>query len=104
MDSVEEAIVKAYLLQRERLREEAKALVEQAPDLDVPPTWVVPMDVPAIDRLVGAQKPYLYYDRIKGRFTHIVHAFPVSVGGSGAGMVFPVHRVITIPEAAGSGG
>lgn len=101
MERIEETIVKVYLLQRDRLREEAKAMLEQAPSIDVPPTWVVPMDVPAIDKIVGGQKPYLYFDRCIGRFTHIMHAFPVVVGPPGAGNVFPVHRVITIPEAAG---
>lgn len=101
MERIEEAIVKVYLLQRDRLREEARTMVEQAPDPDVPATWVVPMDVPAIDKLVGGQKPYLYFDRGKGRFTHIVHAFAVVVGATGAGSVFPVQRVITIPETAG---
>jgi hypothetical protein len=101
MGPIEEAIVKVYLLQRDRLREEARTMVEQAPDVDVPPIWVVPMDVPAIDKLVGGRKPYLYFDRGKGRFTHIVHAWAMVVGPAHAGNVFPVQRVITIPETAG---
>ena len=75
-------------------------MMEQAPDLAVPPTWVVPMDVPAIDRLVGSRKPYLYYDRQRDRFTHIVHAFVLG-GTADAGATFPVQRVITIPDAMG---
>src|SRR5690349_3788415 len=73
MTGIEEAIIKVYLLQRDSLRERAEAMLEQAPDRDVPPTWVVPMDVPAVDKLVGRTKPYLYYDRQRRRFTHIVH-------------------------------
>lgn len=63
MNHFEEAIIKVYMLQRETLRERARSMLEQAPDLEIPPTWVVPMDVPAIDKLVGSQKPYLYFDR-----------------------------------------
>ncbi|MBP7513243.1 MAG: hypothetical protein KA791_01770 [Flavobacteriales bacterium] len=101
MTGIEEAIIKVYLLQRDSLRERAEALLEQAPDREMPPTWVVPMDVPAVDRLVGRTKPYLYYDRQRKRFTHIVHAFTVAGRTTGYGETFPVHRVITIPEAMG---
>lgn len=101
MNAVEEAIIKVYLLQRHTLRERARAMLEHAPDLAVPPTWVVPMDVPAIDKLVGSQKPYLYFDRQRDRFTHIVHAFAVAGKSSDASSVFPVQRVITIPEPMG---
>jgi len=101
MTGIEEAIIKVYLLQRDSLRERAEAMLEQAPDRDIPPTWVVPMDVPAVDKLVGRMKPYLYYDRKRKRFTHIVHAFTVAGRTSGAGEAFPVHRVITIPEGMG---
>lgn len=101
MAGIEEAIIKVYLLQRDSLRERADAMLEQAPDPEVPPTWVVPMDVPAVDRLVGRTKPYLYYDRKRKRFTHIVHAFNVAPRTDEPGEVFPVHRVITIPEGMG---
>ena len=98
---VEEAIVKVYLLQRETLRGIAYRTQELAPELSVPYNWVVPMDVPAIDRLVGRQKPYLYYDRNADRFTHIVHSFTVLGKPHDASSVFPVQRVITIPPALG---
>ncbi len=101
MNGIEEAIIKVYLLQRDRLREHAIALLRQAPDPSAPPTWVVPMDVPAIDKLVGSQKPYLYFDRQRERFTHIVHAFAVAGKPSDASSVFPVQRVISIPDALG---
>ena len=101
MKGIEEAIIKVYLLQRDRLRERARAMLEQAPDPALPPTWVVPMDVPAVDKLVGGQKPYLYYDRQRDRFTHIVHAFVVPGRSSDPSAVFPVQRVITIPITAG---
>lgn len=101
MNGIEEAIIKVYLLQRDSLRERAEAMLEQAPDRDIPPTWVVPMDVPAIDDLVGRQKPYLYFDRRRKRFTHIVHAFALSPRASTPVQVFPVQRVITIPEPLG---
>jgi hypothetical protein len=101
MRAVEKDIIKVYVLQRDRLREQARQMVKQAPDLAVPPTWVVPMDVPAVDVLVGNPKPYLYYDRQRDRFTHIVHAFPVPGPSSSPIDVFPVHRVITIPEFLG---
>ena len=98
MNSIEEAIIKVYLLQRETLRERARAMLFHAPDLAMPPTCVVPMDVPAIDKLVGSQKPYLYFDRQRDRFTHIVHAFVVAGKATGA---FPEQRVITIPGQLG---
>lgn len=101
MTGIEEAIIKVYLLQRDSLRERAEAMMEQAPDRETPPTWVVPMDVPAVDRLVGRTKPYLYYDRKRKRFTHIVHAFAIAGRTFGPGEAFPVHRVITIPEGMG---
>ena len=101
MNSFEEAIIKVYMLQRDTLRERARSMLEQAPDLDIPPTWVVPMDVPAIDKLVGSQKPYLYFGRKRSRFTHIVHAFTVVDKASRPENVFPVQRVITIPEPMG---
>lgn len=101
MTDIEEAIVKVYLLQRYSLRERAEAMLEQAPDLGIPPTWVVPMDVPAVDKLIGRTKPYLYYDRQQKRFTHIVHAFAVVPKASEPTKAFPVQRVITIPEALG---
>lgn len=101
MGGIEDAIVKVYLLQRDALRERAKAMIEHAPDLDVPPTWVVPMDVPAVDRLIGQPKPFLYYDRRQDRFTHIVKAFTVVGKASDPAGAFPVQRVITIPEAFG---
>lgn len=59
------------------------------------------MDVPAIDRLVGSQKPYLCFDRQRDRFTHIVHAFVVAGKASEASTAFPVQRVISIPERKG---
>lgn len=101
MEGIEGAIIKVYLLQRDSLRERAEAMLEQAPDRDVPPSWVVPMDVPAVDRLVGSLKPYLYYDRRHGRFTHIVHAFAVVPNASQPTKAFPVQRVITIPDSMG---
>lgn len=101
MEGIEEAIIKVYMLQRDSLRERAESMLEQAPDRDIPPTWVVPMDVPAVDRLVGGMKPYLYYDRQRKRFTHIVHAFAVVPKASEPDKAFPVQRVITIPEALG---
>lgn len=101
MTGVEEAIIKVYLLQRDSLRERAEAMLEQAPDRGIPPTWVVPMDVPAVDKLVGRTKPYLYYDRKRKLFTHIVHAFTVAGHASTLDEPFPVHRVITIPESMG---
>lgn len=101
MSGIEEAIIKVYLLQRDSLRERAEAMLEQAPDREIPPTWVVPMDVPAVDRLVGRTKPYLYYDRKRKRFTHIVHAFTVAGRAAGPSELFPVQRVITIPEVMG---
>ncbi|MEO8066490.1 MAG: hypothetical protein ABI599_02230 [Flavobacteriales bacterium] len=101
MNGIEEAIIKVYLLQRDTLRERARDMLAHAPDLEVPPTWVVPMDVPAIDKLVGSQKPYLYFDRQRNRFTHIVHAFVVAGKASDASTAFPVQRVITIPEKMG---
>lgn len=101
MEGIEEAIIKVYLLQRDSLRERAEAMLEQAPDRDIPPTWVVPMDVPAVDKLVGSLKPYLYYDRRHKRFTHIVHAFTVTPTSSEPQRAFPVQRVITIPEPLG---
>ena len=101
MNGIEEAIIKVYLLQRDSLRERAEAMLEQAPDREIPPTWVVTMDVPAVDKLVGRTKPYLYYDRKRKRFTHIVHAFTVAGRTTGPSETFPVHRVITIPEMMG---
>lgn len=101
MEGIEEAIVKVYLLQRDSLRERAEAMLEQAPDRDIPPTWVVPMDVPAVDRLVGRMKPYLYYDRQRKRFTHIVHAFLVTPRSADPSVAYPVQRVITIPDGEG---
>ncbi len=101
MNGIEEAIIKVYLLQRDSLRERAEAMLEQAPDRGIPPTWVVPMDVPAVDRLVGRTKPYLYFDRTRKRFTHIVHAFSVAARTTAPGEAFPVQRVITIPEGMG---
>ncbi len=101
MDGIEEAIIKVYMLQRDSLRERAEAMLEQAPDRGIPPSWVVPMDVPAVDRLVGSLKPYLYYDRQRKRFTHIVHAFTVVPKVSEPVKAFPVQRVITIPEPLG---
>jgi hypothetical protein len=101
MERIEEAIIKVFLLQRDALRDRAEAMLEQAPARDVPPTWVVPMDVPAVDRLMGSVKPYLYYDRQRKRFTHIVDAFAVVPKAGEPFMAFPVQRVITIPEASG---
>ncbi len=101
MTGIEEAIIKVYLLQRGSLRERAEAMLEQAPDREIPPTWVVPMDVPAVDKLVGRPKPYLYYDRKRKRFTHIVHAFGIAPKASEPARAFPVQRVITIPEVLG---
>ncbi|MBK9419620.1 MAG: hypothetical protein IPN44_01040 [Flavobacteriales bacterium] len=101
MEGIEEAIIKVYMLQRGSLRERAEAMLEQAPERDVPPTWVVPMDVPAVDTLVGRRKPYLYYDRHRKRFTHIVHAFTVIPNASEPTNAFPVQRVVTIPEGLG---
>ena len=101
MEGIEEAIIKVYLLQRDSLRERAEAMLEQAPEREAPPSWVVPMDVPAVDKLVGRLKPYLYYDRQRRRFTHIVHAFAVVPNASKPKQTFPVQRVITIPEALG---
>jgi hypothetical protein len=101
MNAIEEAIIKVYLLQRATLRERAQALLLEMPDKATPPTWVVPMDVPAIDKLVGGQKPYLYFDRQQERFTHIVHAFAVTMKTTDPEGVFPVQRVITIPEKLG---
>ncbi len=101
MERIEDAIIKVYMLQRDSLRERAESMLEQAPDRDIPPTWVVPMDVPAVDKLVGSLKPYLYYDRQRRRFTHIVHAFAVVPRASDPHMAFPVQRVITIPESLG---
>lgn len=101
MEGIEEAIVKVYLLQRDSLRERAESMLEHAPDRDIPPSWVVPMDVPAVDKLVGSLKPYLYYDRQRKRFTHIVHAFTVAPMASGPNKAFPVQRVITIPDPLG---
>ena len=100
MDSIEEAIIKVYLLQRERLREDALLMLDRVPGGKVPSTWVVPMDVPAIDKLVGSPKPYLYFDRRKMRFTHIVHAFATDVRTEQE-QFFSVQRVITIPLTAG---
>lgn len=101
MKGVEEAIIKVYMLQRDSLRERAESMLEHAPDRDIPPTWVVPMDVPAVDKLVGRMKPYLYYDRQRKRFTHIVHAFVVQGKEGDASSVFPVQRVIIIPVSEG---
>ncbi len=101
MSGIEEAIIKVYLLQRDPLRERAEAMLEQAPDREIPPTWVVPMDVPAVDKLVGSLKPYLYFDRQRKRFTHIVHAFAITPTVSEPQRAFPVQRVIAIPEALG---
>ena len=101
MEGIEEAIIKVYLLQRDSLRDRAEAMLEQAPDRNIPPTWVVPMDVPVVDKLVGSLKPYLYYDRQRKRFTHIVHAFSVVPKASEPTKAFPVQRVITIPESLG---
>ena len=101
MNGIEEAIIKVYLWQRDTLRERAHEMLAQTPDLSAPPTWVVPMDVPAIDKLVGSQKPYLYFDRQRERFTHIVHAFAVVPKVAEPTKVFPVQRVISIPEALG---
>ncbi|MBK7084507.1 MAG: hypothetical protein IPH53_07500 [Flavobacteriales bacterium] len=101
MEGIEEAIIKVYMLQRDSLRERAESMLEHAPDREIPPTWVVPMDVPAVDKLVGRLKPYLYFDRQRKRFTHIVHAFAVVPKASEPARAFPVQRVITIPEALG---
>lgn len=101
MEGIEEAIIKVYILQRDSMRERAEAMLEQAPDRDIPPIWVVPMDVPAVDRLLGRKKPYLYYDRQRRCFTHIVHAFAVIPNPSEPAHTFPVQRVITIPEGLG---
>ncbi len=101
MEGIEEAIIKVYMLQRDSLRERAEAMLEHSPDRGIPPTWVVPMDVPAVDKLVGSLKPYLYYDRQRKRFTHIVHAFAVVPKATEPMKAFPVQRVITIPEALG---
>ncbi len=101
MERIEEAIIKVYMLQRDSLRERAEAMLEHSPDRGIPPTWVVPMDVPAVDKLVGSLKPYLYYDRQRKRFTHIVHAFAVVPKATEPMKAFPVQRVITIPEALG---
>ena len=101
MEGIEEAIIKVYMLQRDSLRTRAEAMLEQAPERDIPPTWVVPMDVPAVDKLVGSMKPYLYYDRQRKRFTHIVHAFAVVPKASEPAKSFPVQRVITIPDGMG---
>jgi hypothetical protein len=54
-----------------------------------------------VDRLVGSTKPYLYYDRQRKRFTHIVHAFAVVPKASEPHKAFPVQRVITIPDNSG---
>jgi hypothetical protein len=75
-------------------------MLERTAAGQVPSTWVVPMDVPAIDKLVGSPKPYLYFDRETKRFTHIVHAFSAATGPRRE-QVFPVQRVITIPRSAG---
>lgn len=101
LNGIEEAIVKVYLLQRENLRANAYHTMEHAPELARPPLWVVPMDIPAIDKVTGRQKPYLYYDRVKDRFTHIVHAFAIFGKASDPNSVFPVQRVITIPDELG---
>ena len=101
MERIEDAIIKVYMLQRDSLRERAESMLEQAPDRDIPPTWVVPMDVPAVDKLVGSLTPYLYYDRQRRRFTHIVHAFAVVPRESDPHLAIPVQRVITIPESLG---
>lgn len=101
MEGIEEAIIKVYMLQRNSLRERAESMLELAPDREVPPTWVVPMDVPAVDKLVGSMKPHLYYDRQRRRFTHIVHAFSIVPKASDPKQIFPVQRVITIPEGLG---
>lgn len=98
---IEEAIVKVYLLQRENLRGIAYRTQELAPELGIPFNWVIPMDVPAIDKVVGREKPYLYYDRNLDRFTHIVHAFTVAGNPKDPKNGFPVQRVITIPAAYG---
>ena len=98
---IERAIVKVYLLQRETLRDRARAVLAELPDTSIPPTWVVPMDVPAIDKLVGGQKPYLYFDRQRERFTHIVHAFAITPNAAEPRGVFPIQRVITIQEELG---
>jgi hypothetical protein len=100
MKSIEESIVKVYLLQRERLRERAQEMLERTPDPAVPSTWVVPMDVHAVDRVIGRPKPYLYYDRKRDHFTHLVHSFAVG-GTTDPTALFPVQRVITIPEHLG---
>jgi hypothetical protein len=100
-DRIEEAIVKVYLLQRENLRGLAYRTQDLAPELGVPFNWVVPMDVPAIDHVVGREKPYLYYDRKADRFTHIVHAFTVVANTKEPKSAFPVQRVITIPPEYG---
>ena len=101
MEGIEEAILKVYMFQRDSLRERAESMLEHAPDRDTPPSWVVPMDVPAVDKLVGSLKPYLYYDRQRKRFTHIVHAFVVAPKASEPHKTFPVQRVITIPDPLG---
>jgi len=101
MNGVEEAIIKVYMLRRDSLRARAEAMLEQAPDRSVPPTSVVPMDVPVVDKLVGSTKPYLYYDRQRKRFTHIVHVFTVAPKASDPSLSFPVQRVISIPEVLG---
>lgn len=100
-NGIEEAIVKVYLLQRETLRAKLFHTMEHAPELAVPPIWVLPMDVPAIDNVLGRAKPFLYYDRERDRFTHIVHAFAVTGRPSDTKDIFPVQRVITIPEKYG---
>ena len=101
MEGIEEAIIKVYLLQRDSLHELAEAMLEHGPDRGMPPIWVVPMDVPAVDKLVGSPKPYLYYDRLRKRFTHIVHAFSVPGHLNDPNAIFPVQRVITIPPGCG---
>lgn len=101
MENIEDAIVKVYMLQRDTLRERALEMLERTSDHEALPTWVVPMDVPAIDKLVGSQKPYLYFDRQRMRFTHIVHAFAIKGRSSEPTIMFPVQRVITIPEGMG---
>ncbi|HQV76580.1 MAG TPA: hypothetical protein PLE78_13895 [Flavobacteriales bacterium] len=100
-ERVEEAIVKVYMLQRENLRGLAYRTQELAPELGIPFNWVIPMDVPVIDRVVGREKPYLYYDRHADRFTHIVHAFNVFANAKDPKNPFPVQRVITIPPECG---
>ena len=101
MEGIEEAIIKVYMLQRDSLREGAETMLAQRAGRDIPPTWVLPMDVPAVDKLVGHIKPYLYFDRQRKRFTHIVHAFAVVPNAGEPANTFPVQRVITIPEALG---